>query len=143
MTTPRPRPDPRPRAATPTQAATLQTPAALERRRRVAAAVLAGTTERAVYEDETGRKWAVLVPLGRAVDAAQGVVIGPPDLRDSGLAHLPESLLLALHNELFNRGLLTERDLVGRGQELQAAFMAVLRADVGALRDAYRSDMGA
>lgn len=96
-----------------------------------------------MYEDEDGRKWAVLVPLGRAQDAAQGVVVGPPDLREvAGLAHLPESLLLALHAELFNRGLLTERDLIGRGQELAAALMAVLRADVGAIRDAYRSSGG-
>lgn len=100
--------------------------------------MLAATTERATYEDETGRKWAVLVPRGRAEDAALGVVVGPPDLRDALSDRLPETALVTLHNELFARGLLTDQDLRGRGTELQAALMAALRVDVQRIHLAYR-----
>ncbi len=100
-------------------------------------------TERAVYEDETGRRWVVLVPEGRAQDAAlgMGMVIGPPDMREA-LAHLPEALQVRLHNELFVRGLLTEHDLRGRAGEVQSALQSALRLDVQTVVRAYRGTDG-
>lgn len=108
------------------------------RRPDVARAGAAAGLVRTVYLDDTGRQWAVLVPPGREDDAALGVVIGPPDVRDV-LPDLPEGLAVRLHNELFVRGLLTERDLRGRAAELGAALQSSLRVDVVALLNAYRA----
>ena len=104
----------------------------------MAAAATAGSVERAVYEDETGRRWTVLVPAGRPEDAALGVVVGPPDLRDALGAVWPEARLVALHNELQARGLLTLRDVKQRAAEVTAAIMAALRTDALAIMAAYR-----
>lgn len=97
-----------------------------------------GEVERAVYTDDAGRRWAVLVPAGRADLAHLGVVIGPPDLVAAGLV-LPAGVAVRLHNELHDRGLLTAADLSRPGgyAELAAALQAALGVDVGVLRNAY------
>ena len=91
-----------------------------------------------VYIDESGRRWAVLVPTGHEHEAALGVVLGPPDVREV-LPQLPDALALRLHDELFNRGLWSAAQLRGRAHEVQAALQAALRLDVQALLAAYRS----
>lgn len=93
-------------------------------------------TERADYTDETGRTWAVLVPVGHPEQAEMGMVIGPPDLSDLGL---PEAITVRLHNELHARGLLTGYDLRGREREIVAALQAALRVDAQTILAAYRT----
>lgn len=106
--------------------------APLRGNRRVALAVPA--TERAVYEDETGRKWTVLVPVGHPEEAERGMVLGPPDL--AGL-NLPEAQAVRLHNELQARGILTARELRGREREVFAALQAAFHVDTAAILGAY------
>lgn len=65
-----------------------------------------------------------------------GVVVGPPDL--SGL-DLPVDVRRRLNNELFVRGLITQRDTRKKVNELQAALMSALRVDVSMLMEAYAS----
>lgn len=92
-------------------------------------------TEPVIYEDETGRIWTVLVPVGHPDEAAMGLVVGPPDLSHLSL---PESIAVRLHNELHARGLLTLRDLKGREVEVQAALSAAMRVDTQTIISAYR-----
>jgi hypothetical protein len=61
--------------------------------------------------------------------------LGPPDV--SGLG-LPEAILIKLHNELFNRSLITWLDVRQRPQEVQAALQAALKIDAGAIMGLYR-----
>jgi hypothetical protein len=110
------------------------------RLRRYAQAALNTSTEKAIYEDETGRKWLVLVPVGKPEQAAYGIVLGPPDVREILPSGYPEAVLFTLHEELFNRGLFTEKELMGRGQEIQAALAAALRLDVQAIMRAYKGE---
>lgn len=82
-----------------------------------------------------GRFWAVLVPEGHEDEAAYGVQLGPPDLSSLGL---PEAQAVRLHNELYNRGILSERDARRRTAEVAAALAAALRVDVQAIMALYR-----
>ncbi len=100
------------------------------RKQRVAAAPMV----RAVHTDMLGRRWAVLVPEGRQAEAALGVPVGPPDL--SGLG-LPEAVMVRLHNELHDRGILTERESRRRVPEVFAALQAAYRVDVAAVVSLY------
>ena len=86
------------------------------------------------WTDETERKWMMRVPQCET-DASIGIVAGPPDTSSLGL---PEALDIALHNELFNRGLLTWQDVKKRPQEIQAALQSVLKIDSGKIMMLYR-----
>lgn len=134
MTSPTPRQRRSPRRATGTAAPGTQQRAAangpITRRR----ATLGAGLTRAVYVDDDGRRWAVLVPPGREADAALGIVVGPPDL---GAMGLPAAVALRLHNELHARGILTLQDARGRPQELYAALQAAYRMDAAALLGLY------
>lgn len=121
-----------PRAAAPNAP---RVPAVAPLRHRGRPGVVPGT-ERAVYEDETGRRWTVLVPAGHPEEAERGMVLGPPDL--AGLA-LPEAQAVRLHNELQARGLLTAADLKGREREVFAALQAAFQVDSAAVLAAYRT----
>lgn len=88
----------------------------------------------ATYEDEDGRQWAVMVPVGQKTDLHMGIPAGPPDLRPLGM---PKDVMLRLHKQLFNRRLLTRRDLRGRPRELFAAIQAAYRVDVAAVSSLY------
>ena len=90
---------------------------------------------RSSYQDDEGRWWAVLVPPGHEGEASMGIPIGPPDLESLGL---PEAVEVRLHNQLFNRGLLTARDLKGRGQEVFAALQAAYRVDQASVTALYQ-----
>lgn len=106
---------------------------ALDRKRREREAALA--TVQVEYVDETGRHWAVLVPDGHEDEAAQGVVIGPPDVRVLGW---PEEIALRVHNELYARRILTLRDARAKAAEIGAALAAALRADIQTVQALYR-----
>lgn len=87
------------------------------------------------YQDPEGRWWAVLVPPGHEDEAPMGIPVGPPDLSPLGL---PEAVEIRLHNQLFQRGILTARDLKGRGQEVFAALQAAYRTDFAAVTALYQ-----
>lgn len=80
------------------------------------------------YKDFDGRLSRRLIPVGAPdYDASVGIVVGPPPL---GVLDLPLSLEVALNNELYARGLFTERDITKRRNEAIAAVMAACRVDV-------------
>ena len=90
---------------------------------------------RANYQDEEGRMWATMVPVGHEDEASIGIPIGPPDLSPLGLSLAQE---IRLHNQLFNRGILTSKDLRGRGKDVFAAIQSALQVDVAAVTGLYR-----
>jgi len=77
----------------------------------------------------------VLLPEGAPdSDASMGVPIGPPSLAPLGL---PVEIEVLLHNQLFDRGLIRERDLRRRMPDLAAALMAALRVNVHRIAGLY------
>ncbi len=106
------------------------TPAEAPRKRREG-----GVMVRANYQDDEGRMWATMVPLGHEEEASMGIPIGPPDLSPLGL---PPAQEVRLHNQLFNRGILTSKDLRGRGKDVFAAIQSALQVDVAAVTGLYR-----
>lgn len=89
----------------------------------------------ATYEDAEGRWWKVRVPSGSQTPVHMGIPVGPPDVSELGL---PFDVSVRLHNQLFNRGLFTKRDLHRRGQEVFAAIQAAYRVDSQAVTALYR-----
>ena len=86
---------------------------------------------------KNGRSYKVQVPNDAPAGLwPAGIIIGPPDL--AGLS-LPPIIETRLHNELFARGLITERDIRKRMPELQAALMAALKVDVNTIMEAYQN----
>lgn len=88
------------------------------------------------YVDDQGRKWWVLVPQGTGEDQIpMGIPVGPPDFTGLGL---PEAITTRLHNELFDRGVITTADLRGRSQEIASAIAAAMRVDVTTIVGLYK-----
>ncbi len=87
------------------------------------------------YQDDEGRWWAVLVPQGQEDEAHMGIPLGPPDLSSLGL---PLEVEVRLHNQLFNRGLFTLRDVRRGPRDIFAAIQAAYRADVAAVTGLYQ-----
>lgn len=88
------------------------------------------TTER-----NDGRKYKVQVPENATPETWKyGITIGPPDL--SGLG-LPPAVTTRLHNELFNRGLITKNDVRKKANEVQGALQAALNVDVSLITQLY------
>lgn len=87
------------------------------------------------YQDESGRKWVVLVPQGREEDAAMGIPVGPPDLKS---LELPEEIEIRLNNLLHARGMLTWNDIRHNIPGVKAAILAAIRLDVTRLTNLYR-----
>lgn len=84
--------------------------------------------KQAVYKDEAGRQWAVLLPdEAPESDAALGVPLGPPSLES---LNLPEEVEVRLHNQLFARRLFAPIDVKRRRQDVFAALQAALSLDV-------------
>lgn len=129
MTTPRDRKAPQRPTAAPVAAGPTAHQADARRARQAAVGLV-----RAVYEDDDGRRWTVLVPPGREADASMGIVVGPPDL---GALGLPAPVALRLHNELQGRGLLNSSDLRGKQPDIFAALQAAYRVDVAAVLNLY------
>lgn len=93
-----------------------------------------------IYTDSLGRKFLVRLPKNRPdSDAKFGIVIGPPLL--SGLA-LPVHVEIALHNELFNRGLLTLNDVRKRRSEIVNALQKALAIDAQKVYASFTSETG-
>lgn len=85
--------------------------------------------------EKAKKKYKVIVPDGSLESTWQyGVVIGPPDLAEM---HLPASLEVRLHNELFARGLITKKDASKRIQDITGALMAALKTDAQTIQALY------
>lgn len=68
------------------------------------------------------------IPEGTpASQAAHGVPLGPPSLSALGL---PIEVEVRLHNELFNRRILTEKDAQQNVDQIRSALKAALSTDV-------------
>lgn len=90
------------------------------------------------YKDDIGRYRKVIIPDNAPESHAQyGITIGPPDLDKLGLS---ENLTTRLHNELFNRGILTYRDVRSRRGELFSALQAVLGVEVNLIVEIYQEN---
>ncbi len=76
-----------------------------------------------------------LVPPGKEDEAAKGVPVGPPDLSP---LNLPLEIEIRLNNQLFQRKLLTLKDVRRRANEVFASIQSVLRIDVAAVTSLYR-----
>lgn len=88
------------------------------------------------YTDKSGRKTRVLLPDDAPdSNAPMGIVIGPPDLSS---LKLPKEIEIRLHNNLYDRGILTKEQAVSRRLEVFAAWQHALRVDVGAIVDLYQ-----
>lgn len=92
---------------------------------------------RATYTDETGRRWAVMLPQDASdADADIGIPVGPPPMMN---LNLPEHAAVVLHNELHDRGMLTLKDASRNRHELHAALMAALKVDAESVMAQYRA----
>lgn len=92
-------------------------------------------SRRASYTDDIGRRWAVDLPDGTPdSDAKMGIPVGPPSLESLGL---PEEIEVRLHNQLFERHLLTERDAKRNLPAVFGALQAALRVDTGRVVAVY------
>jgi len=90
-----------------------------------------GMTE-TVHIDSWGRKFAVYVSEG--MDPSCGHLIGPMPL-DS--LELPMDVMIRLHNELYERRLLTESDVLQRPQDVAGALAAAYQVDVQTIQGLY------
>ena len=89
------------------------------------------------YEDESGRKFAVLLPPGVPDEEARtGVLLGPiADLVEMGL---PLALEVRLHNGLFSRRIFTLEDARLHPNEVYGSLMAALTIDAVKVIESYR-----
>ena len=86
-----------------------------------------------------GKKYKAIVPDNSEELMWQyGIIIGPPDL--SGL-RLPHEIEVRLNNELFNRGLISKKDLRNNINNVQGALMAALRVDAQTILAAYEEEI--
>lgn len=87
------------------------------------------------YTDPQGRNWRRRLPdYAGEFQAEVGVPDGPPSLEDLGL---PEEIEIALHNQLFYRGIFTKREAVRQRSEIVNALMAALKLDAQRIVDLY------
>lgn len=92
--------------------------------------IAAAGMRRVQRTDGAGRLQFVLIPATEPDSAAErGALMGPPSL---ARLDLPLTLEVALNNELFNRGIITEADARARFKDIVAAWQSVL--SVGASR---------
>lgn len=85
--------------------------------------------------EREGRKYKVQVPDGAPEHTWQyGIVIGPPDMTSLGL---PASTTTRLHNELFNRGLISQRDVRKKSNEVFGALQAAFSVDTSRIIELY------
>ncbi len=92
----------------------------------------------ASFQDAQGRKWAVLLPEGVPdEEASMGVHLGPPSLESLGL---PEDVEIRLHNQLFERRLLTLADVKARRQHVFGALQATFGVDTGRIVALFKEE---
>ena len=90
------------------------------------------------YVDPKGRHYKVLVPDGAPIDTwSRGIVIGPPDTDSLGLS---EEVSTRLHNELFNRGIITAADANTRRLDVQSALQYAMRVDAQSIINLYEEN---
>lgn len=88
-----------------------------------------------VNVEREGRKYKVQVPENAAESTWQyGIVIGPPDMTSLGL---PASVTTKLHNELFNRGIITSKDVRKKSNEVFGALQAAFSVDTSRIVELY------
>lgn len=86
-------------------------------------------------EPITGLAYRVLLPDSAPdAHAHMGIRLGPPDLAPLGL---PPATAARLHQELWNRGLITRADVERRPEEVRAALLAACKADALAVIELY------
>ena len=90
------------------------------------------------YTDEQGAKWRVRVPDDMAPDEYhEGIPIGPPDIIETMMQRgWNEEAAIRLHNALFDRGIITKKDVL-RIRDVQAALMAALKTDAQTIQTLY------
>lgn len=94
------------------------------------------------YTDQDGLTYTVELPDGvEDSEAARGILIGPPDVRDLNLS---DALAKRLHNQLVARGLFTYTDVLKRGgmNAILAAWQAALRIDAAEIMKLYTRENG-
>lgn len=85
--------------------------------------------------ERDGRKYKAIVPEGSDPTTWKyGVVVGPPELSALGL---PPEQEVRLHNELYNRGLITGNDVRRNMSSVVGALMAALHVDAQLIAQAY------
>lgn len=88
------------------------------------------------FTDTDGRHWLKGLPPGVPdARAPAGVPIGPPSLEALGL---PKEIEIRLHNQLYERGIFSERDARQRLQDIHSALMAALRVDAHRILAIYQ-----
>lgn len=89
----------------------------------------------AMFEDELGRRWAVLLP-DRLPDREANLFppIGPPSLEGLGL---PRDLEVRLHNELYARRIFSLSEAKARKMDIFAALQHAFRVDIGRILELY------
>lgn len=86
------------------------------------------------FTDEQGFKWIVMIPPDESDHPERGIIVGPPSFDDVGL---PPDLQRILHNQLFDRGIITKADLKNRNRDVFAALQATYRVDFTKVTEAY------
>ncbi len=86
------------------------------------------------YQDGDGKYWAVWLPEGEE-DVTKGIPIGPQDISNLGL---PKDIEVALHNQLFHRGLFNWRIIRHNQRELIAAIQAAYKVDAAKINNLYQ-----
>lgn len=78
------------------------------------------------YEAPDGRLYAVLIPEDAPINMARmGIVVGPPEL--DSIQYLPHDLMVAVHNQLYHRGILTYSDARRKRQDIHLAVLTALK----------------
>lgn len=91
--------------------------------------------KRVTYTDGDGRMTWVLIPeWAPDGDAHMGIVLGPPSLAE---LNLPLEIDVALHNQLYYRGIITARDAQTKRQEITAAIISACKVDSGRILNLY------
>lgn len=89
------------------------------------------------WQDDFGRWYRVLIPVGAPDDHAEnGLVLGPPDLSS---LNLPLDVAIRLHNALEGRGIITARDAERNPEEIRRALHAALKVSTQAVQGIYLS----
>lgn len=69
--------------------------------------------------------------------ASVGIPVGPPPLDGLGL---PLEIEVRLHNQLFARGIFTERDARKRLDEIRSSLISALQSDVNRILAIYQGN---
>ena len=89
------------------------------------------------YRDSEGLEWRVELPDNADEgDAAKGIVLGPPDVRELGL---PDDLAHRLHSALVARGLFSYNDVLKAGgmRAILSAYQYALQIDASSIMNLY------